>query len=231
MAMVLGTNSPITICTTVASTSATTIDVPAARLSDTIDPTSGSIEVGGHDIKHVTQDSLRAGIGVVAQDPHLFHTSVMDNLRYARPDATDGEIRDACSAAQILQVIESLPDGFNTVVGERGYRLSGGEKQRLAIARMLIRDPKIVILDEATSQLDTENERLVQEALKAALVGRTSFVIAHRLSTITSADQILVMKDGRVHESGRHDELIDLDGLYADLFHLLVTREKAAELS
>src|SRR5690606_3819315 len=143
------------------------------------------------DVRDLTQDSLRAAIGVVSQDPHLFHDTVLDNLRYACPDASEAEIVEACRAAQIHDVIASLPDGYETIVGERGYRLSGGEKQRLAIARMLLKDPAIVILDEATSHLDSENEALVQQALTTALRERTSIVIAHRLSTITNADQIL----------------------------------------
>ena len=146
-------------------------------------------------------------------DPHLFHEKVSDNLRYARPDATDDELVAACEAARIHHVIAELPEGYDTVVGERGYRLSGGEKQRLAIARMLLKDPAIVILDEATSHLDTENEAHVQEALAEALRGRTSLVIAHRLSTITDADQILVLDDGRIVEQGTHDELRHAGGL------------------
>ncbi len=186
------------------------------------DVTEGAIRVDGHDVRDVTQESLRAVIGVVAQDPHLFHDTVMANLRYARPDATAVEIDEACRAAQIYDVIMNLPDGYDTVVGERGYRLSGGEKQRLAIARMLVKNPAIVVLDEATSHLDTENEALVQHALTAALVGRTSIVIAHRLSTIVDADQILVIDHGQVVERGRHDELRRAGGLYAELYETLV---------
>ena len=151
----------------------------------------------------------------------MFHTTVGENLRYARPDATDSELRDACKAAQVLDVIERLPDGFDTVVGERGYRLSGGEKQRLAIARMLVKDPAIVILDEATSHLDSENEHLVQMALATALADRTSIVIAHRLSTITAADQILVMDSGRIVQRGTHATLVTAGGLYTDLYRTL----------
>ena len=164
-------------------------------------------------------------IGVVSQDPHLFHDSVGSNLRYARPSATEEELREACAAAQILDVIDALPDGFDTIVGERGYRLSGGEKQRLAIARMLLKDPAIVILDEATSHLDSENEALVQAALATALEGRTAIVIAHRLSTITSADVILVLEDGRIVERGTHQELLGADGLYHELYTTLVGAE------
>jgi len=186
------------------------------------DVTEGAIRVDGHDVRDLTQQSLRAAIGVVSQDPHLFHEPVMANLRYARPDATDDEIEAACRAAQIHEVIAKLPDGYDTIVGERGYRLSGGEKQRLAIARMLIKDPAIVILDEATSHLDSENESLVQQALTTALAGRTSIVIAHRLSTITAADQILVMDRGHIAERGTHEALVAAGGLYADLYRTLV---------
>lgn len=189
------------------------------------DVTTGTITIDGHDIRSVTQDSLRRSIGVVSQDPHLFHESVGANLRYARPGATDAELVAACTAARIHDVIADLPDGYDTVVGERGYRLSGGEKQRLAIARMLLKDPAIVILDEATSHLDTENEAAVQEALAEALRGRTSLVIAHRLSTITDADQILVLDDGRIVERGTHDTLRHAGGLYEDLYETLVRAE------
>lgn len=189
------------------------------------DVTEGAVLVDGHDVRDLTQSSLRAAIGVVSQDPHLFHDTVGDNLRYARPDATQEEVEAACRGAQIHDVIAALPDGYDTVVGERGYRLSGGEKQRVAIARMLVKDPAIVILDEATSHLDSENEALVQDALTAALEGRTSIVIAHRLSTIRSADQILVIDDGQVVERGTHDSLEAAGGLYADLYRTLVRGE------
>ncbi|MEM7341690.1 MAG: ABC transporter ATP-binding protein [Actinomycetota bacterium] len=186
------------------------------------DVTGGAILFDGHDVRDITQESLRAAIGVVVQDPHLFHESIGDNLRYAKPDATHADLVEACKAAQILDLIEVLPGGFDTVVGERGYRMSGGEKQRLAIARMLLKDPTVVILDEATSHLDTENEALVSEALTEALDGRTAIVIAHRLSTITAADQILVLDQGQLVERGTHDELLVDGRLYADLYRRLV---------
>jgi ATP-binding cassette subfamily B protein len=182
------------------------------------DVTGGAVLVDGHDVRSVTLDSLRGSIAVVNQDPHLFHDTVRMNLRYARPDATDAEIEQACRQARIHDLITSLPNGYDTIVGERGYRFSGGEKQRVAIARALLKDPAIVILDEATSHLDSETELLIQQALAAALAGRTSLVIAHRLSTIVAADQILVIDSGRVVESGRHDELVDAGGLYSELF-------------
>ncbi len=189
------------------------------------DVTSGAVLVDGHDVRDLSLTSLRSAIGVVSQDPHLFHERVIDNLRYAAPDATDEQIVSACRAAQIHDVLEALPDGYRTIVGDRGYRLSGGEKQRLAIARMLLKDPAVVILDEATSHLDAENEALVQEALAGALAGRTSIVIAHRLSTIVNADQIVVLDRGRVVQSGRHGDLLRTGGLYADLYRTLVRAE------
>ncbi len=192
------------------------------------DVTGGRIEIDGYDIKAVTQASLRNSIGVVNQDPHMFHDTVRANLAYARPSATDEEIVAATKAARIFDVIDELPDGLDTVVGERGYRLSGGEKQRLAIARMLLKDPAIVILDEATSHLDTENEHLIQQALEEALAGRTSLVIAHRLSTITSADQIIVLEDGNVTERGTHDELRSLGGTYDSLYENLLRVDVSA---
>ena len=193
-----------------------------ALLSRLYDVDSGAVLIDDQDVRDVSGESLRASIGVVSQDSHLFHDTIVANLRYARPAATDAELLDACRAAQIDELILGLPDGWDTVVGERGYRLSGGEKQRLAIARVLLRDPAIVVLDEATSHLDSENEALVQRALSTALAGRTAVVIAHRLSTITDADQILVLDRGRLVERGRHQELMAAGGLYADLYRTLV---------
>jgi ATP-binding cassette subfamily B protein len=186
------------------------------------DVTAGAVRVDGRDVRTLTQESLRAAIGVVSQDPHLFHASIAENLRYARPDATDDELVAACRAAQIHDVVASLPDGYATVVGERGYRLSGGEKQRLAIARVLLKDPAVVILDEATSHLDAENEVAVQRALATALAGRTALVIAHRLSTVQDADEILVLDEGRIVQRGTHARLLATGGLYADLYRTLV---------
>ena len=194
----------------------TTISALLPRLYDV---TNGSIEIDGHDIRDLTLESLRGAIGVVMQDAHLFHETIAENLRYAKDDATEAEMKAACESAQIWKLIETLPNGLDTMVGERGHRLSGGEKQRLAIARLLLKSPSVVILDEATAHLDSENEALVQAALHSALKGRTSIVIAHRLSTVRDADQILVLEKGQIVERGTHDQLVALGGLYADLYN------------
>jgi ATP-binding cassette subfamily B protein len=193
----------------------TTISALLPRLYDVTD---GGISINGIDIRDLHVQSLRDSIGIVTQDAHMFHDSIATNLRYAKADATEVEMENACRSAQIWDLISSLPNGFETVVGERGHRLSGGEKQRLAIARLLLKAPRIVVLDEATAHLDSENEALVQQALASALKNRTSIVIAHRLSTIRAADQILVLDDGLIKERGRHEELLALNGIYADLY-------------
>jgi ATP-binding cassette subfamily B protein len=192
----------------------TTITQLVPRLYD---PVSGIVRIDGHDIRQLTLRSLHDAVGVVTQDAHLFHDTIRANLLYARPDATERELIEACEAAQIWGTISSLPDALDTVVGDRGYRLSGGEKQRVALARLLLKSPPIVVLDEATAHLDSESEAAIQRALKTALAGRTSLVIAHRLSTIREADQILVIDAGQIRERGTHDELLAVDGLYAEL--------------
>ncbi len=193
----------------------TTISALVPRLYDV---TAGSIKIDGNDVRDLTLTSLRDSIGVVMQDSHLFHDTITANLRYAKSDATIDQMKAACQAAQIWDLISTLPNGLDTMVGERGHRLSGGEKQRLAIARLLLKSPSIVILDEATAHLDSENEELVQSALASALQGRTSIVIAHRLSTVMSADQIIVLENGVIRERGKHDELVRAGGLYSELF-------------
>ncbi|WP_438874528.1 ABC transporter ATP-binding protein [Symbioplanes lichenis] len=187
-------------------------------VSRVYDVTEGAVRVGGVDVRDATLDSLRDTIGVVTQDSHLFHETIAENLRYARPGATEDEMWEALRGAQVEQLVKALPDGLDTVVGERGYRFSGGEKQRIAIARLLLKHPSIVILDEATAHLDSESEAAVQRALSVALEGRTALVIAHRLSTVREADLILVMDGGRIVERGTHEQLVAIGGLYAELY-------------
>ena len=193
------------------------------------DPGEGTVRIGGQDLRDVTLQSLHDAVGVVTQDAHMFHDTIRANLLYARPEATEQELIAACQAAQIWDLVSGLPDGLNTVVGDRGYRLSGGEKQRLAIARLLLKAPSVVVLDEATAHLDSESEVAVQAALRTALSGRTSLVIAHRLSTIREADQILVIEDGQVAERGTHPELLAAGGLYAELYHTQFAGQEAAK--
>ncbi|MCL2882798.1 MAG: ABC transporter ATP-binding protein/permease [Coriobacteriia bacterium] len=192
------------------------------------DVSAGAIRINGIDLRDATLDSIHDVIGMVTQDPHLFHDTIRANLLYAKPDATEAELHDALEGAQILPLIESLSDGLDTIVGDRGYRLSGGEKQRVAIARLLLKAPDIVVLDEATAHLDSESEVAVQRALDAALATRTSFVIAHRLSTVRGADKILVIESGRLVESGTHEELLASGGLYAELYHTQFADQKSA---
>ncbi|HTS99651.1 MAG TPA: ABC transporter ATP-binding protein, partial [Streptosporangiaceae bacterium] len=206
----------------------TTITHLVSRLYD---PDEGAVRIGGTDIRDVTQESLHDAVGVVTQDAHLFHDTIRANLAYARPGATEQELTDACRAAQIWDLISVLPDGLDTVVGDRGYRLSGGEKQRVALARLLLKAPAVVVLDEATAHLDSESEVAVQRALKTALAGRTSLVIAHRLSTIREADQILVIDEGRVREHGRHEDLLAAGGLYAELYRTQFAGQEPAALA
>jgi ATP-binding cassette subfamily B protein len=193
----------------------TTITYLIPRLYD---PTSGVIRLDGHDLKDLTLESLSQAIGMVTQETYLFHDTIRTNLTYAKMDATQAEIEAAARAANIHQFIMDLSDGYDTIVGERGYRLSGGEKQRIALARVILKDPRILVLDEATSSLDSESEALIQDALKRVMAGRTSIVIAHRLSTILAADLILVMDRGKIVERGTHDELIASGGLYSQLY-------------
>ena len=201
----------------------TTITHLVSRLYDV---NAGAVRIGGHDVRDLTLDSVHDAIGVVTQDAHMFHDTIRANLSYARPGASEAELIGACRAAHIWELIASLPDGLDTVVGDRGYRLSGGEKQRLAIARLLLKAPQIVVLDEATAHLDSESEVAVQRALKTALAGRTSLVIAHRLSTIREADKILVIDEGRVRESGHHTKLLEDGGLYAELYRTQFARQE-----
>jgi ATP-binding cassette subfamily B protein len=202
----------------------TTISSLVPRLYDV---QSGAIRINGVDVRDATMASVRDTIGMVTQDAHLFHDTIRANLQYARPEATEVEMRDALAAAQILPLVESLPDGLDTMVGERGYRFSGGEKQRIAIARLLLKAPRVVVLDEATAHLDSESEAAVQRALDTALEGRTSLVIAHRLSTVQHADSILVVVGGRIVEQGAHDELLAAGGVYADLYETQFRRQGA----
>jgi ATP-binding cassette subfamily B protein len=193
----------------------TTVGYLLARLYD---PVRGRITLDGHDLRDLKLASLAQHVGMVTQEATLFHSSIRDNLRFARPDASQSAIVAACRAANIHDFISALPDGYETIVGERGYRLSGGEKQRLALARVILKDPAVILLDEATSHLDSQSEALIQEALARVMEGRTSLVIAHRLSTVLVADQILVFQDGRIVERGRHADLLAAGGLYAELF-------------
>jgi ATP-binding cassette subfamily B protein len=200
----------------------TTITYLLPRLYD---PTEGCITLDGYDLRQVTIASLTQQIGMVTQETFLFHETIRDNLLYAKPDATQAEIEAACRAANIHDFIAGLPDGYRTVVGERGYRLSGGEKQRVAIARVILKDPRILVLDEATSSLDSQSEALIQAALERVMEGRTSLVIAHRLSTILAADVILVMDEGRLVEQGTHADLLTRGGLYATLYNTQFRQE------
>jgi ATP-binding cassette subfamily B protein len=193
------------------------------------DPTTGRVLLDGHDLRDVTLASLMAQIGMVTQETHLFHDTIRTNLLYAKLDATQSEIEAAARAANIHDFVVGLPQGYDTVVGERGYRLSGGEKQRIALARVILKDPRILVLDEATSHLDSESEALIQDALKRVMAGRTSIVIAHRLSTILAADLILALDRGRIVERGTHAELVAQGGLYAHLYETQFKREAAAE--
>ena len=203
----------------------TTVSYLIPRLYDV---TRGAVRIDGVDVRDATTESLERSVGVVTQETFLFHDSIAANLRYAKPDATDEEIEAAASAANIHEFVVSLPDGYETVVGERGYRLSGGEKQRIALARVILEDPRILILDEATAHLDSESEALIQEALERVMVGRTSLVIAHRLSTIQAADRILVLDGGRLVEEGSHEVLLDTDGLYSRMYRTQFRRKDSS---
>jgi ATP-binding cassette subfamily B protein len=204
----------------------TTLTALVTRLYD---PTSGVVSIGGTDLRDATLASLTDTVGVVTQDAHMFHDTIRNNLLYARPDASEEQVWDALRAAQIDALVSSLPDGLDTMVGDRGYRLSGGEKQRMAIARLMLKAPRVVILDEATAHLDSESESAVQRALDTALRGRTSLVIAHRLSTVRNADAILVVDSGRVVERGTHADLLAAGGLYAELYRTQFADRAAPE--
>jgi len=204
----------------------TTISQLVTRMYD-VD--AGTVRVGGQDVRDVTMQSLRDAVGVVTQDAHMFHDTIRANLLYAKPNATEVELWAALESAQVGTLVHALPEGLDTLVGDRGYRLSGGEKQRMAIARLLLKAPGVVVLDEATAHLDSESEAAVQRALSTALVGRTSLVIAHRLSTVRDADQILVIEDGRIAEHGRHEELLALGGLYTELYRTQFERQERAD--
>jgi ATP-binding cassette subfamily B protein len=191
------------------------------------DPTDGRILLDGIDLRDLSLEFLSSQIGMVTQETYLFHDTIRTNLLYAKLDADQSELEAACKTANIYDFIAELPDGYDTIVGERGYRLSGGEKQRIALARVILKDPKILVLDEATSSLDSESEALIQDALKRVMKDRTSIVIAHRLSTILAADLILVIDRGQVMERGTHEQLMQLDGLYASLYRTQFREQKA----
>jgi ATP-binding cassette subfamily B protein len=193
------------------------------------DPTSGRIMLDGHDLRDVTLESLTDAVGMVTQETYLFHDTILVNLLYARMNATQVQIEAACRAANIHDFIMGLPDGYNTIVGERGYRLSGGEKQRLALARVILKDPRVLVLDEATSHLDSQSEALIQDALETIMAGRTSIVIAHRLSTILAADLILVVDRGQIVERGTHESLLANGGLYATLYETQFRHQRALQ--